>query len=255
MALLDLTTISKAFSGNHALISVNLSVEQGDAVAIIGPSGCGKTTLLRCVALLEVIDDGCIRLNGNKIVSANPGVLPQVYVDLNEYRRSVGMVFQNLYVWPHLTVLKNLILAPTIVMGISKKLATDNALSLLARMGISEKAGKYPYTLSGGQLQRVAIARSLMLNPDILLLDEITSALDPELVGEVLDVIATLVNNGMTIIFVTHEMMFAAEFASTVVFLDSGVVIEQNTPQNIFNRPQSKRLQDFLSRLKKHRIF
>lgn len=252
MPYLQLENVHKGFPGHQALRGINLTVEKGETLAIIGPSGCGKTTLLRCLTLLETIDDGAIHLDGSPVVTMTDGK-PQIHVDQNTYRARNGLVFQNLNIWPHMTVLENLTLAPKIVQNSSPAQTTEKADSLLAQMGVYDKRGSYPSALSGGQLQRVALARSLMMNPDILLLDEITSALDPELVGDILDIIAKLSESGMTMLIVTHEMPFAAEVADRVVFIDEGVVVEEGKPKKLFEEPQTTRLSSFIARITKYR--
>lgn len=252
MAYLKLENVHKNFPGHQALRGINLTVEKGETLAIIGPSGCGKTTLLRCLALLETIDDGAIHLDGSPVVTMSVGK-PQIHVDQNAYRAKNGFVFQNLNIWPHLSVLENLTLAPKIVRNSSPAQAIEKAGALLAQMGIYDKKESYPAALSGGQLQRVALARSLMMDPDILLLDEITSALDPELVGDILDIIAKLSESGMTMLIVTHEMSFAAEVADRVVFIDEGTVVEEGEPKELFENPQTTRLNSFIARMLKYR--
>ena len=253
-SVLRLQSISKRFGETPALHNVDLEVVKGETIAIIGPSGCGKTTLLRCIGLFEQIDDGAIHFRGEPAIVARSGERPRIHVNVDAYHRDVGMVFQHLHVWPHLTVLQNLALAPGVVGSMRKPEARQRAKELLDRMDIGEKADDYPQALSGGQLQRVALARALMMDPEVLLLDEITSALDPELVGEVLDVIAQLASGGMTMLIVTHEMLFAREVATRVVFLDEGAAIEQGTPEALFCSPQTTRLQTFLRRVTRHRI-
>ncbi len=253
MPILRLENVHKSYDGTQALRGIDLEIERGHTVAIIGPSGSGKTTLLRCIGLLDKIDQGAIYIDSQPVITTEPGKAPQVHVDLNEHRRRVGMVFQHLYVWPHLTVLGNLTLAPRIVTGSEGTSVVERAMALLDKMGIADKANKYTPTLSGGQQQRVALARALMMKPEILLLDEITSALDPELVGEVLDIIADLSRSGMTMLIVTHEMLFASEVADRVLFIDGGTLIEQGPPSDMILNPRTTRLQKFLQRIQKHR--
>lgn len=253
MSFLRLANVCKSFDGTHALAGVDLEIERGETVAVIGPSGCGKTTMLRCLALLDPIDGGAIWFDDHLLVSANPGERATLHVDDDLYRQRVGMVFQHLYVWPNRTVLGNLVLAPRIVHHRTQNSIKEQALSLLERMGMTAKAEAYARTLSGGQQQRLALARALMMKPDLLLLDEITSALDPEIVGDLLDIIAGLAKGGMTMILVTHEMHFAAEVADRIVFVDEGRVVEQGEPERVLSHPASERLQVFLKRVSRHR--
>ena len=236
-------SVSKSFGKNHVLDNVSLEVPEGEVVTFIGASGSGKTTLLRCVNLLETIDSGRILLDGEAITDVGR--------DPNPVRRRVGMVFQNFNLFPHMSVSRNVTLALTEVLGKKPDDATEIAHSLLARFGLSEKVDRYPDQLSGGQQQRVAIARAMALNPEVLLLDEITSALDPELVGEVLDVVRELKGSGITMLFATHEMSFAREISDRVCFLETGRVVEAGTPDHIFSAPENVRTQQFLSRVLK----
>jgi polar amino acid transport system ATP-binding protein len=254
MAFLHLQDVSKAFNGVHALKGVSLDVERGATVAIIGPSGCGKTTLLRCIALFEPIDQGSIILDSRPVIDTSPGKTIAVHPNVNEYRARVGMVFQHLDVWPHLTVMDNLVLAPRVVRRMHKKQAVTKAQDLLVKMGLTHKASQYPGVLSGGEQQRVAIARAMMMEPEILLLDEITSALDPEIVGDILDIIEGLTQAGITLLIVTHEMLFASQVADRIIFLDQGSIIEQGTPSEVFCAPKTVRLQTFLQRVERHRF-
>jgi len=253
MPILQVKNVCKTFGTVHALQGIDLEVEEGETIAVIGPSGCGKTTLLRCLGLFDKIDQGEIRFEGKVVITSERGCEPALQVDANLYHSRVGMVFQHLNIWPHLTVQANLVLAPTTVLGMNKRETLDKAIGLLEKMGVREKLHDYPQTLSGGQLQRVALARALMMDPALLLLDEITSALDPELVGDILDIIAVLVRNGTTMIIVTHEMQFAEEVAARVVFLDSGSLVESGNPRVIFRDPKTPRLSDFLGRMSRHR--
>lgn len=253
MALLSLRNVRKSFDGVEALSCINLDVHRGETIAIVGPSGCGKTTLLRCISLLSYIDRGTILLADNPVVSVDSTGARKVHVDLNSHRARVGMVFQHLNVWPHLTVVDNMILAPRVVRQMARPQAVRRAKDLLQKMGMVDKFDQYPMALSGGQLQRVALARALMMTPEILLLDEITSALDPELVGEILEIIADLATGGMTLLIVTHEMLFASEVADRVVFLADGCVVEEGDPKEVFDSPKSPRLQTFLKRVTRHR--
>ncbi|MBO1438087.1 amino acid ABC transporter ATP-binding protein [Meiothermus sp. CFH 77666] len=239
MSFLEVKNVHKRFGANEVLRGLNLSVEEHQVVCLIGPSGCGKSTLLRCVNGLEEIQGGEIRLHGDRITG--PGV------DLNALRRDVGIVFQSFNLFPHMTVLQNITLAPTQVLRMPEAEAQEKALALLRRIGLEHKARAYPDQLSGGQQQRVAIVRALAMEPMLLLLDEITSALDPELVSEVLNLLRELAREGMTMILATHEMGFAKEVASKVCFMYEGVVHEEGPPEQIFSQPQHERTQQFLS--------
>jgi len=226
------------------LRGVNLSIERKEVVVICGPSGSGKSTLLRCINHLESVTSGEVIVDGVKVGTKQ--------VDVNALRRDIGMVFQQFNLFPHLTVMDNITLAPMKVRKVSREEAEDTALRLLERVGIPEKANSYPGDLSGGQQQRVAIARALAMNPKLMLFDEPTSALDPEMIKEVLDVMRDLARDGMTMVVVTHEMGFAREVADRVVFLDEGQVVEQAKPDDFFNRPRELRSQQFLSKVLKH---
>jgi len=235
---LSLRDVSKAYAGHIVLHGVSLDIAEGSVVTLIGPSGSGKSTLLRCINLLEPIDDGEIFLDGEDI--SIPGF------DANPVRRRIGMVFQNFNLFPHMSVMENIILSPTRTLGINKAVARAKATELLERFGLGDKADSYPDQLSGGQQQRVAIVRALAIEPEVLLLDEITSSLDPELVGEVLDVVRELKAAGMTLILATHEMGFARDTSDVVCVLDGGHIIEQGPPSQVFTAPQSERAQQFL---------
>ncbi|GIW31146.1 MAG: peptide ABC transporter ATP-binding protein [Meiothermus sp.] len=239
MSFLEIRNVHKRFGANEVLRGINLTVEEHQVVCLIGPSGCGKSTLLRCINGLEEIQAGEIRLHGDRITG--PGV------DLNALRRDVGIVFQSFNLFPHMTVLQNITLAPTQVLRMPEAEAQAKALALLKRIGLEHKAQAYPDQLSGGQQQRVAIVRALAMEPMLLLLDEITSALDPELVSEVLNLLRELAREGMTMILATHEMGFAREVASKVCFMYGGVVHEEGPPEQIFSNPQHERTQQFLS--------
>ena len=242
--MIQVRNIDKVFHVPHelyALRDVTLSVTAGEVVVIIGPSGSGKSTLLRCLNRLEYADEGSIEIEGVDILSR--------HCNINKIRAEVGMVFQNFNLFPHLRVIENLVMAQITVRGRSKKTATEIGMKLLEKVGIVEKYNVYPDQLSGGQQQRVAIARSLAMNPKIMLFDEPTSALDPEMVGEVLDVMKGLAREGMTMVVVTHEMGFAREVADRVVFMDQGSIVEVNTPEEIFSRPQNDRTKLFLSQI------
>ena len=241
MAFLELAGVHKHFGANHVLRGVDLHVDEHDVVCLIGPSGCGKSTLLRCINALEEIDEGTIRIDGEQASGRG--------VDLDGLRQEVGIVFQSFNLFPHMTVLENVTLAPRKVLGLPRKQAEDRALTLLARIGLDAKARDYPDRLSGGQQQRVAIVRALAMGPRLLLLDEITSALDPELVSEVLNIVRELASEGMTMLLATHEMSFAREVSSKVCFLDAGVICEEGPPEQIFGEPQNERTRIFLKRI------
>lgn len=240
-ALLKATAITKDFDNSAVLKGIDLELYKGDVVAIIGPSGCGKSTFLRCLNLLETVTSG-------EIIFDNTNVLEKG-VNVNEYRTKVGMVFQQFNLFNNLTVLDNITLAPVHLGRYTKEEATARAIELLRKVGLEHKANDYPSQLSGGMKQRVAIVRALAMNPEVLLFDEPTSALDPEMVGEVLKVMTDLANEGMTMIVVTHEMGFAKEVANRVVFMDQGVIKEENNPKEFFGNPQNERLKDFLSKV------
>ena len=227
--------------GIKALDGVDMEIHQGEVVVIIGPSGSGKSTFLRSLNLLEVPTQGQILFEGVDITDPK--------VDINKHRQKMGMVFQHFYLFPNMTILKNMTLAPMKLLKKSKEEAEAKAMELLARVGLTDRANAYPNQLSGGQKQRVAIVRALCMEPEVMLFDEPTSALDPEMVGEVLDVMRSLADDGMTMVVVTHEMGFAREVGDRVLFMDEGVVLEENTPEEIFGNPQNKRTQDFLGKL------
>lgn len=233
--------LHKSFGEHEVLRGVNADVKVGEVICVIGPSGSGKSTILRCLNGLESITSGNIWLGGFNLSDTN--------VNLNEVRKHVGMVFQHFNLFPHMTVVENITLAPLQVKKYSRSRARDEALELLRRVGLEDKADARPDALSGGQKQRVAIARALAMNPEIMLFDEATSALDPEMVGEVLGVIRSLVEEGMTMVLVTHEMGFAREVADRVAFIDQGVIQEYGSPEQIFDNPTSERLKDFLSKV------
>ena len=235
---LSLRNLSKSYGHHIVLHDVSLDIAEGSVVTLIGPSGSGKSTLLRCINLLEPIEDGEIYLDDVDI--SVPGF------DANPVRRRIGMVFQNFNLFPHMSVMENIILSPTRTLGIEKAVARTKALELLERFGLGDKANAYPDQLSGGQQQRVAIVRALAIEPEVLLLDEITSSLDPELVGEVLDVVRELKASGMTLILATHEMGFARDTSDVVCVLDGGHIIEMGPPSQVFTAPESERAQQFL---------
>jgi polar amino acid transport system ATP-binding protein len=241
MAFLELIEVHKHFGPVHVLRGVNLSVEEHQVVCLIGPSGCGKSTLLRCINQLEPIQAGEIRLMNDRV--SGPGV------DVNRLRQQVGIVFQSFNLFPHMSVLENVTLAPLKVLGLSRGEAEDKAMQLLKRIGMDPKAKEYPDRLSGGQQQRVAIVRALAMEPKVMLLDEITSALDPELVSEVLNIVRDLAKQGMTMLLATHEMGFAREVSSKVCFLHEGVVHEEGPPEQIFGAPKNERTRGFLKRI------
>ncbi|MDC7231638.1 MAG: amino acid ABC transporter ATP-binding protein [Spirochaetales bacterium] len=239
-AILTLDNIHKSFGDLEVLKGISLSVHKGEKIVILGPSGSGKSTVLRCINRLETINHGTICFKGEEINS---------HTRLTRLRMDVGMVFQRFNLFPHMTVLENIIEGPVHVRKVAKKEAVELAESLLKRIGLMDKRDVYPKQLSGGQQQRVAIARSLAMKPDILLFDEPTSALDPELVGEVLDVMKDLADEGITMVVVTHEMQFARDVADRVIFMDDGMIIEQDSPEVIFSSPKHERTKMFLKRI------
>ena len=241
MALIEVRDVVKNYGAVPVLRGINLTVEEHQAVCLIGPSGCGKSTLLRCINGLEPIGGGDIRLHGDRVSGEG--------VDVNALRRDVGIVFQSFNLFPHMSVLDNVTLAPMKVLGHARDEAEARALALLKRIGLDHKAKDYPDRLSGGQQQRVAIVRALAMEPIVLLLDEITSALDPELVSEVLNIVRDLIRDGMTMILATHEMGFAREVASKVCFLYEGVVHEEGPPEKMFAAPERERTRAFLNRI------
>ena len=233
--------LQKSFHGNKVLCGIDEHIEKGEKVVVIGPSGSGKSTFLRCLNLLEEPTGGEVWFEGNNITSKD--------CDINKLRQKMGMVFQHFNLFPHMTVLGNITFAPVRLGLQTKEEANANAMRLLKRIGLEDKANEYPNRLSGGQKQRIAIVRALAMNPEVLLFDEPTSALDPEMVGEVLDLIRELANEGMTMVIVTHEMGFAREVGTRVLFIDEGVIKEENTPQEFFTNPQNPRLKEFLSKV------
>jgi polar amino acid transport system ATP-binding protein len=239
--LIKVENLHKHFGALHVLKGINEEIQKGEVVSIIGPSGSGKSTFLRCLNLLEVPEEGAIIFEGVQINARG--------VDVDVHRQKMGMVFQLFNVFPHLSVLDNITLAPTLVKKLPKQAANEQAMALLNRIGLSDKANEYPRRLSGGQKQRLAIVRALAMEPDVMLFDEPTSALDPEMVGEVLDVIKALVRDGMTTVIVTHEMGFAKEISDRVLFMDGGLIAESGTPQQIFGDPKNARTKEFLSKV------
>ncbi len=233
--------LKKHFGSNKVLKGIDIDIKKGEVVVIIGASGSGKSTFLRTLNLLENPSDGTILFEGNDITDSK--------ADVDLHRRKMGMVFQQFNLFPNMTILKNMTIAPIKLLKMPKAEAEEKAMKLLDRVGLSEKANAYPASLSGGQKQRVAIVRALAMDPDVMLFDEPTSALDPEMVGEVLAVMKDLAKSGMTMAVVTHEMGFAREVADRVIFIDEGVIAEEGTPEQIFGNPQSPRLKDFLSKV------
>jgi ABC-type polar amino acid transport system ATPase subunit len=242
--IIQLENVDKFFGDFQALKNISLSVKKGERIVVCGPSGSGKSTLIRCINRLEEHDSGKIVVNGHELTSD--------VKDIDAVRSEVGMVFQSFNLFPHLTIIKNLMLAPRLVRKSSKSEAYDTAMRYLERVKIPEQADKYPSQLSGGQQQRVAIARALCMNPKIMLFDEPTSALDPEMISEVLDVMTDLAQDGMTMIVVSHEMGFARKVADLVVFMDAGEIVERNPPEEFFENPKSERTKLFLSQILTH---
>lgn len=239
--MITINNLHKSFGKLEVLKDINVHIEKGEIIAIIGPSGSGKSTVLRCMNLLEEPTSGEIVFEGQKINDKK--------VNIDKVREKIGMVFQNFYLFPHMTVEENITLAPMKVKKNSKEEAFDKSQYLLQRVGLLDKKDAYPSQLSGGQKQRIAIARALAMEPDMMLFDEPTSALDPEMVKEVLDVIKELANEGMTMAIVTHEMGFAKEVADRVIFVDDGKIIEDDTPENVFNNPKNNRTKEFLAKV------
>ena len=244
----EVRNVSKSFGTIEVLRSVSLNVARGQAVSVLGPSGSGKSTLLRCINWLEEPDSGEVFISGQRIGVRSDGSGAMSDRELARIRARIGMVFQSFNLWPHLTVLQNVTEAPIHVLGMRRDEAAARAEALLEKVGIAAKRDVYPYTLSGGQKQRVGIARALAMNPEVILFDEPTSALDPELVGEVLAVMRALAEEGMTMVVVTHEMGFARDISDEIVFIDEGAVVERQVPDLFFDRPQTSRAQQFLSR-------
>ena len=241
--LISVNGIKKYFNGEKikALDGITADIKKGEVVVVIGPSGSGKSTFLRCLNLLETPTYGHILFNGIDITDPK--------TDINLHRQKMGMVFQHFNLFPHMTILKNMTIAPIKILKKSKEEAEEQAMALLKRVGLEDRAKAFPSQLSGGQKQRIAIVRALCMNPDVMLFDEPTSALDPEMVGEVLDVMKQLARDGMTMVVVTHEMGFAKEVGSRVIFMDEGKIVEENSPVSIFESPQSDRLRSFLAKV------
>ncbi|MDP4153666.1 MAG: amino acid ABC transporter ATP-binding protein [Bacillota bacterium] len=239
--MIDIKNLTKSFGNNQVLKGIDEHIDKGEKVVIIGPSGSGKSTFLRCLNLLEQPTSGEIWFEGNQITDPK--------CNINALRQKMGMVFQHFNLFPHLTVKENITLAPVKLGLMSQKDAQARAIELLQRIGLADKLEEYPNMLSGGQKQRIAIVRALAMNPDVMLFDEPTSALDPEMVGEVLDVMRELADAGMTMVLVTHEMGFAKEIATRVLFMDEGRILEQGDPKQFFANPQNQRLKDFLSKV------
>lgn len=239
--MIEVKNLKKQFGELSVLNGITEHISQGEKITVIGPSGSGKSTFLRCLNLLEIPTEGEIWFDGVNMTDVN--------VDIDRMRQKMGMVFQHFNLFPHLTVLENIILAPVHLKLQTRKEAEENARRLLERIGLLDKADTYPAMLSGGQKQRIAIVRALAMNPEVMLFDEPTSALDPEMVGEVLDLIRELADEGMTMVIVTHEMGFAREVATRVMFVDEGQIKEQNTPEELFSNPKNPRLKEFLSKM------
>ena len=239
--MIKVENLHKYFGELEVLKGVNAEIKKSEVVCVIGPSGSGKSTFLRCLNLLEVPTDGKIYIDGVELMEHQK--------EIDKYRQKVGMVFQQFNLFPHMTVMKNITLAPVQVRGMEQEKAESLAASLLDRVGLLDKKDEYPNRLSGGQKQRVAIARALAMNPEIMLFDEPTSALDPEMVGEVLEVVRQLAADGMTMVIVTHEMGFAREVANRVLFMDGGIIEEEGTPEEVFGAPKSPRTQSFLNKV------
>ncbi|MBI3941667.1 MAG: amino acid ABC transporter ATP-binding protein [Chloroflexi bacterium] len=242
--MIEFRKVNKWFGSNHVLKDINLKVQEGEVVVVAGPSGSGKSTMLRCINRLESIDQGEVIVDGMPVQDKR--------TDINKVRQEVGIVFQQFNLFPHLTAIENITLAPIKVRKMDQREAENIGQALLERVGIPEKANAYPSQLSGGQQQRVAIARGLAMRPKVMLFDEPTSALDPEMIKEVLDVMVDLAREGMTMVVVTHEMGFARQVAHRVVFMDMGQIVEINTPEEFFNNPREERTRLFLSKILKH---
>lgn len=245
MNILEIKNLSKSFGDLEVLKDISLTVEKGQVVSVIGPSGSGKSTLLRCATMLEKADSGVISYEDTVMIQDG------VYADkktIKDIKKKFGLVFQNFNLFPHMSILRNITEAPIQVLGMDKQQAKSEAMALLEKMGLSDKADAYPCQLSGGQQQRVSIARALAMHPDVLFFDEPTSALDPELTGEILKVIRSLAEENMTMVIVTHEMIFAREVSDYVIFMDGGVIVEQGDAEKVINAPETERLKSFLSK-------
>ena len=240
-AMIRVKDLHKDFGQNHVLRGINYEIQKGQKIVLVGPSGCGKSTFLRCLDLLETPTSGEVWLDDIKVNDPK--------TDINKVRQRMGMVFQHFNLFQNLKIIDNLTLAPVKLGLMNKEEAGEKALELLRRVNLADKADAYPHSLSGGQQQRIAIVRSLAMNPEVMLFDEPTSALDPEMVGEVLQVMKELAEEGMTMVVVTHEMAFARQVASKVIFIDGGLIQEENTPEEFFEHPKNQRLQDFLSKV------
>ena len=239
--MISVKNLKKNFGGVEVLKGINTEIDKGDVICVIGPSGSGKSTFLRCLNMLERPSGGQIIFEGDDLTDKK--------IDLDLHRQKMGMVFQQFNLFPHMTVMKNLTVAPMMLKKVPEEKAQAKALELLGKVGLADRAQSYPNQLSGGQKQRVAIVRALCMEPDVMLFDEPTSALDPEMVGEVLDVMKKLAADGMTMVVVTHEMGFAREVANRILFLDEGVILEEGTPDHIFNHPENERLRSFLAKV------
>lgn len=240
-ALIKVVDLNKNFGNLQVLKGINEEIHKGEVVTIIGPSGSGKSTFLRCLNMLEKPTSGSIFFEGEDLMDKK--------VNLDKHRQKMGMVFQHFNVFPHLTVLENITIAPCLEKKVSKEAANKKAMELLAKVGLADRANEYPRKLSGGQKQRLAIVRAMAMEPDVMLFDEPTSALDPEMVKDVLDVIRSLADDGMTCVIVTHEMGFAKQISDRILFMDEGIICESGTPEEIFNNPTHPRLQEFLSKV------
>lgn len=239
--IIKTVNLKKSFGNIEVLKGINLEINKGEVLVIVGPSGSGKSTFLRCLNFLERPTGGEIYFEGVNLLDKN--------VDINKHRQKMGMVFQHFNLFPHMTIIKNMSLAPMKLLKLSKNQAAEKARGLLERVGLGDRALSYPSQLSGGQKQRVAIVRALCMDPDVMLFDEPTSALDPEMVGEVLDVMKNLAKNGMTMVVVTHEMGFAKEVADKVIFMDEGIIMEEGTPEEVFGNPKNDRTKEFFSKV------
>lgn len=239
--MIKIENLNKYFGKKHVLKDINLEINNGEVIGLIGPSGSGKSTLIRCINYLEEPTSGNVYINGKNIAESKK--------EIDKIRQQIGMVFQHFYLFPHKTVLENITLAPVLTGKLSKERAEKKAIELLETMGLLDKVDSYPDSLSGGQKQRIAIARSLAMDPDVILFDEVTSALDPEMVGEVLNVMKCLAKTGMTMIVVTHEMAFAKQVANRVIFMADGEIIEDNNSVDLFENPQNPRTKEFLSKV------